>query len=438
MGRVATGFRIIPQPGTDVLAVAWTQPDPKGGNKGRQIQRTTGERDWTKAAARGAQIYAAAIRGEKLPKQRTQRLSADDLYTLGIEWLNEHRKDLDEYTRATYELYFETHLGPFFKTLENVSPESVKAYGVQRLAQVSAGTLRHELSTLRMMLRWALDDEQAEALVPKLPKSTRGTSYEQSNGKRRRGKPTDLTEAETRAIIEKLPEWSRLPRQKKPMPSAGSGPSRGGATTLQNRRDQFTTSRFPIRTRFVVKYETGLREALLDQISIPEHWDPSKPSELRITHELDKMRYVRTVPLTPVAQAALLEATSQGTRAGVVFGAHDYRAAVRAAALSAGLPLHRVRVLAPNDLRHARATAIGAHPAATMTGMMHMFGWTQPATAARYMHPSKAAAETMLGALPVSPASSKWSGTEPPVSGSTSSLPAAQGPHDDDTPQGFG
>lgn len=411
MGRPPKGWRIKPQPGTDILAVAWTQPGVDGA-RGREIQRSTGERDPTRAAKVGARKYAAAIRGEQLERTRTERISTEDLAAKGGEWLAS-RKDLDEETVKTYALYFDTHLGPYFKTVSGVFPDSVRAYSKKRLQTVGASTVRHELSTLRMMFRWLLPDpDEADRLVPHLSKDTRGTSYEKSTGKRRRGKPTDLDEAETLAVIAKLPEWSRRSRE--------------------------DGSRYPIRARFIVKYETGLREALIDQIRAPENWDPMKPGELRITPELDKMRYARPVPLTRAAQEALAAVwRSQGD--GVLFGSHDYRCIVRAAARAASIPEHRVKTLAPNDLRHARATHVGASPHATLNAMMQMFGWTQPATASRYMHPSFREAERMVHAISAT-TPTLAAPSSPPATSTTQSSANADGglDSDGDPPLGFG
>lgn len=419
MGRPSKGFRLKRQPGTDVLAVVWTQPDPKGGVKGREVQRSTGERDPVRAAKTGARIYAAAIRGGEAERSPTPRRPHDDLERLCEQWLT-IRADLDVQTKATYALYFETHLGPYFGTLAGVSSDSVKAYSAKRLASVSASTVRHELSALRMLIRWAYPNENADTIVPSLPRSTRGVSYETSSGLRRRGKPTELTEQETTLIISALPEWSRAARVHRD--DNGEQWIRGAW-------------RYPIRARFIVKYETGLREGLLDQLSVPEHWSPDRSGKLRITDELDKMRYERTVPLTPAAQTALESVTNSGSFAGVVFGQHDYRCSVRAAARSAGIAGHRVKTLAPNDLRHARATHLGASPQATMAGLMHMFGWTQPSTAAKYMHPTEGAARKML----VSVSSVVAPTVTPSMIPSTAqenAIPASG--ESDDEPKGFG
>lgn len=405
MGRPSKGFRIKPQSGSSVLAVAWTDPPKPGEKRGRPRQQTTGERDPVRAAKVGASIYSAAIRGLEPQRRKASRRPGDSLERLAEQWLIA-RKDLDPETRATYALYFETHLAPYFGTLASVHENSVREYSTQRLQCVSASTVRHELSCLRMLIRWACPNENADLLVPSLGKHVRGTSYETSSGKRRRGKPQELTEQEVLSIILALPEWSRTPKGRP------------------------KSERFPIRARFVVKYETGLREGLLDQLSVPEHWDPSNPSELRITRELDKMRYERVVPLTPRAIQAL---KSGVLGVGLVFGAHDYRAAVRAAALASGISPSRAKLLAPNDLRHARATHLGAKPEANLAGMMHMFGWTQPSTAARYMHPEKSAHEKMLASTaPNLPASSAPSWAEGPIEDDDESE------FPDDGPFGFG
>src|SRR5687768_17832221 len=105
---------------------------------------------------------------------------------------------------------------------------------------------------------------------------------------RRRGRATELSLDEVRAIIDRLPEWS-TPRSTKP---------------------------FPVRSRFVVEFETTLRPATLDALSVPEHCQPGT-AVLRISDEIDKARAGREVPLSKEASEAL---DAIASKSGLLFG----------------------------------------------------------------------------------------------------------------------
>jgi hypothetical protein len=76
--------------------------------------------------------------------------------------------------------------------------------------------------------------------LPALPSRAIGTPHHQ----RRRGRATEVSVEETRALIDALPMWSS-PRN---------------------------AARFPVKPRFVVAYETTLRPSTLDALSVPEHY----------------------------------------------------------------------------------------------------------------------------------------------------------------------
>lgn len=421
MGRPAKGWRLRKAHGATVWAVVFTWPP----GSGKEIERTTGERDDRRAQAKAAIIYARWITGEQqAPAQRyTSREPRDSTRELVKQWLTsgettQRPRTLDEYAR-----YFEASLCDSFPTLTDISPSSVESYVTARLRLVQAPTVRKELSALRALGRWAQPREDWDRRVPGIPKDTKGRKWHQ----RRRGKATPLSEQESQRFLGCLPEWSRM---------------RNG-------------HRWPIRARFRVAYETGLRPATLSALSVPEHWAPGATS-LIITDEIDKAKYGREVPLTPAALKALSGVVASDSfaaqgGAGLLFGTHDYRSAVSTAAKSCGLAAHQVATLCPYDIRHARATHLGANPQADLNGMMAMFGWRQVTTASKYVHPPKRAASEMLAriqaSLPAPPVGDEAAPATTPggVSEKTARSDAARvaasltGPGADDEPlTGFG
>src|SRR5690606_17190467 len=120
-------------------------------------------------------------------------------------------------------------------------------------------------------------------------------------------------------VIAALPQWTR-PR--------GDAPS------------------FAVRARFVVAWETALRPATLDALSVPEHYSRGADS-LQISDEIDKARFGRVLPLTDAARAAL-DGVCRSGHVGLIFGCHDYRWQLAKAALSV-LPPSKARTFTGYD-----------------------------------------------------------------------------------------
>jgi hypothetical protein len=70
----------------------------------------------------------------------------------------------------------------------------------------------------------------------------------------------------------------------------------------------------------VVAYETALRPATVDALSVPQHYTKGAAS-LTITYEIDKARYGSSLPLSDEARAALDAVVHER---GLIFGCHDY------------------------------------------------------------------------------------------------------------------
>ena len=82
---------------------------------------------------------------------------------------------------------------------------------------------------------------------------------------------------------------------------------------------------------------------------------------------------------------------------GIIFGSHDFRTLLRAAAHAAGIDAYRADRISDYDFRHSRLTHLG-QVTSNLSGVMYLAGHKQPATTARYMRPQKAAAEDVLQA----------------------------------------
>jgi integrase len=289
-----------------------------------------------------------------LPEGLTLELLAD-------KWLEDIESTIDPDTEDLYRLHVRKHFAPHFGGPEGISKATIADYGRRRLRVVKRTTLQKERSTLRGFLSWC--EEQGYLSdppeFPVLPKRAMGVAFVT----RRRGKATELSPEECRALIAALPQWSR-PR--------GDSPA------------------FPVRARFVVAYETALRPATLDALSVPEHYSRGADT-LTITDEIDKARFGRTLPLTGAARAAL-DSVTRGS--GTIFGSHDYRWQLKKAAEAVRLPAAKVRTLCQYDLRHARLTELAE--GGNLTGTAYLAGHRRVTTTSIYVRPGLKAGERAL------------------------------------------
>lgn len=294
-------------------------------------------------------------------------MTPSHLEDLMADWIAAISGHVDSTTAGLYELHARTHLGPFFLSLDNITPAQIADYGRKRLAVVKRATLQKERSTLRGFLDWCAERGHIDSApeFPALPKKATGTAHSQ----RRRGAATDLSPEECQAVIDDLPKWS-TPRAGRPA--------------------------FAVRPRFVVMYETGLRPATLDALSVPEHYTRGATS-LRITDAIDKARFGRELPLSLRAQAALVSCVQ---RKGIIFGKHDYRPQLVKAAMS--LTAQKRATFTAYDFRHARLTELAE--TGNLTGAAYMAGHKRVTTTAIYVKPGLKAAKRVLAAVGPSPA----------------------------------
>jgi len=263
---------------------------------------------------------------------------------------------------ATTTTYGARHLGPYFKTIGEVSQATTANYIRQRLGVVKKTTVTKELSALRGFLAWYEEQGYVEdpPVVPKPPRRALGTPF----AVRRRGKPTELTREQVLAVINRLPEYSASKR----------------------------VSPFPVRGRFVVAYETALRPATLDALSVPQHFTKGAAS-LTITDEIDKARYGRSLPLSEEARAALDAIVPER---GLIFGCHDYRDQLKKAAEGVLTPAD-LATFAAYDFRHARITELAEQ--GHLTGAAFIAGHKKVSTTDHYARPNRRGADRALKAV---------------------------------------
>lgn len=327
-----------------------------------RFEIATGARDLVGATRRAEAIYADAIAGRL--KERTRfRLAADTpLEEVAALWLADMEAEVDAETVGLWKSYVRAHWRQHFGRLVDLTESNMAAYGRARLRAVLAVTARKELSALRRFVRWLAEQEHVSAppVVPSLAKGAIGTRFE----KRRRGQPTEISAEEARAIVAALPERSR----------------KHGHI---------------VRARFVVAYETALRPATLDALSVPEHYRRGADA-LRIAAEIDKARYGRQVPLSPAARAALDAVCPER---GLLFGRHDHRDQLERAARRV-LDETRAATFTAYDLRHCRLTELAE--TGNVTGAAYLAGHRRVGAAVLSVAPSQAAITAALP-LPVEP-----------------------------------
>lgn len=354
--------------------------------------------DRRKATSEGARIVATEIARGARPKQAKPtagaRGGAQGLERLIASWLHSLKTTHQPTTRTTWEGYGSAHFLPHFVDAAGLTQERCAAYIKERLAEVLAVTVRKELTALRSLLEWALiadeigapeyarprpaDPNQIEqwardvvqSMVPGLPRRARGTPHPQ----RRRVAAFEISPEQAQAVLRGLPEWSK--------------PGHGA-------------EQFAVRARFIVAYETSLRPSTLDRITTPEHYRIGA-DRLRLTDDTDKARFGRDVPLTRRARRVLdhlLRAYERRTGApytGPIFGHHDHRNYIRAAAERA-LPPSEAERFTGCHFRAHRITHLLEGPEGTLPGTQHMAGHKLVSTTAKYVKPSFRAARETLG-----------------------------------------
>jgi integrase len=357
MGRPQKGWSIRIRPGRDA--------ELRFTHAGRQQTIRLRTRDRGEAERQAPKEYAAFIElAARSPDNDPRVLIAESqrpFVEVGAQWLESIKPTIRAVTVRTYEQYLVT-IGRHFDCLESFDEQSLERFIAARLSSVQRQTLKHELSSIGRILHYAFRNGwmRSEVKVPRMPPRAKGKRY----GKRR-VKADAHSDADILALIAALPEWSRRSRK--------------------------TGKRHPIRARFVFAYEIPLRPATLDLLSVPTHWSPGRQS-VWIPNEDDKSSQGREVALTPVALAAL---ESCAPKEGVIFGAHDYRDPIRAAAKLV-LPAFKAERFCGQHFRSAGGTHLLDVTRNNLRGVAFVLGHTQITTTARYMRTDERAGAEVI------------------------------------------
>jgi len=362
MGRRAQGIRFRPVGGiwTVRFRIAGKRHEYSTGVKVEPRQRRPSEA----AVREGEQIYASCLQGKRIVRAGAAPTldSGSTLAELFAEWLED--LTVRAATAEQYEVFTVQWLREW-KRVSEMTEASVAAYFRRRLREVIRKSVANEASALRKFSAWGVETGAITApiVVPKISKSVTGTPYKE----RRRTRAPELSAAEVEAILALLPEWSGLDKRKNGL--------------------------FPVRARFELMFETTLRPATLDKLSVPEHWAPGE-RVIRLDASDDKEGYEREIPLTEPARKALERVAPE---AGIIFGAHKYHRYLGPAA-AAVLPAAKARIFTGQHVRSAAITR-ALERSSNLAGVMHLAGHKHASTTSKYVRPTFRAALDVIGAF---------------------------------------
>jgi site-specific recombinase XerD len=353
VGRHAEGWKIRIRDGEKTYKVYWRSVEDQ-----RRYEFSTGETDAKRATEAAARIYSDHTSGKVQVKSRGVKpgpsLALEDV---AVDWIEAMIGQISKGTLASYSGYFESHLVKAFPTLGDLFDEQKKsAYLSDRLKKVQGKTVRKELSALRGLASWAHQQGLIDSVptIPSVPKRAMGTNYQ----KRRRAKADRLEVEELEAFLAGLPESTR----------------RLGI----------------VRARFVLQYEMALRSSTVDRLECPKNWSPGlkylviPAGDIKGREDTEKL-------LTKRAFAAL-EASYK--KPGVIFGHHDYRVVVAAAAAKA-LPPDKAKKFTMGHLRSVDLTHM-ADAGAGLSALQEHADHKLATTTNVYLRRSKKALEEEL------------------------------------------
>lgn len=316
-----------------------------------------GTRDAGEAARLAPNEYAAVVSGRRTA--RAERPSALlGLEDMMAEYLASLEGSHDPSTIKTDVIHGRRFVAHFV-SLDRITEASIGDYSRARLRQVLKTTVKHERSFLSGFLRWCVE-QGAMARVPPFPDLPRKATGTRAGAQR--ATPVHITEEEALAIIAELPVLSK---------------------TIGGRR-------WPLRARFAVAWETGLRPETLARLAVPAHFTAGA-KELVLDASDDKARFARRVPLSAGAQREL-DAVAPGE--GLIFGAHTFAKALKKAARTV-LGEERARQFAQYDFRHGRATQL-AEETGNLPGVAYLMGHAKLSTTDKYLRGTQRSAERVL------------------------------------------
>lgn len=377
MARPAEGWKLVWRGRIAYVRFTWA---------GERVDESTRQTDPQRAAEEAAKVYADFVTGRRVITRAGGASKVSPAQLLVAELLALWLADCEAlYAPRTVKLYRDhvrAHFLERWERLSEIDEVAVDGYIVERLGKVTRESVVKERNTLKTFLGWCCRKKFLPGLPP-LPPVPRGALGHRDPN--RKEEPTDLSPQEVEAWLAALPELARSPARK--------GPWRGRP--------------FPVRDWFTLAWETGLRPSTLAALEVPRHYQRGA-EHLRLTKEIDKVRFARPLPLTARARAIL---DRHAPEAGLVFGpsAGDLRHYIKPAAEASGLAPAKVATLSPYDLRHARATDL-VDQTGDLAGPAYLLGHKQITTTNRYAKGRLRHAEETLKRLDPGPDSGEDSG----------------------------
>lgn len=248
-----------------------------------------------------------------------------------------------------------------------VADEGPGDFLASRLLKVQRKTMRKEKSNLVQFLAWCKAAGYLASVPPVVLPAGRGVAHPQMK-RSGRGMHIPMTPLDAAKIVTALPEWS-------------SRKARNGG------------DRFLVRPFFDFMRLTGLREATIERLEVPRNWRRAAKA-LKLDDADDKARYGRVLPLLPDA-VALLE--RYAPERGHIFGHHDFRKHIRAAAkiVFADRPEIAER-FGGYHFRHFVATLLANLAGTNLVGAQYVLGHLDLGTTSGYVHADEAAARDVL------------------------------------------
>src|ERR1041384_2266470 len=205
MARRSEGLKVERDGGGEIYYARFT-------HAGRRYHISTGERDLPAAQKAAAKIYADVTSGKWGPGQRQASASGTTTFDeVAARWLAHIKPSIEEKTFRLYrDTYVGSHFASFFKTIEQLTTVGAQDYIAARLRKVTRQTLKHELSPLRRLAKWAFE----RGYISQLPQI-------ETPGRRVLGTPVAdarkkvsliFTVEEIAAIVARLPEYWSAPR----------------------------------------------------------------------------------------------------------------------------------------------------------------------------------------------------------------------------------
>jgi hypothetical protein len=417
MGRVAEGFSLRPpNDKSPFYAVRFTVPATEHAPS-RRVDRSTGEGEPQGAAREARRIFNEENSGGA--RARVVARNDRDLATDVAEWLKwygrTHAKNRRSETNArSRAATFIEH----FASYDAITRDAVRAWGVTRLGQVTRKYHRQERSTLHVFLEWAhakgyapepfdfaplpkgsngvrvttqkrdatiLAPDKIEALLSAMPERSHGGGGNKAILIRHRGVELPLSAWARVYGMSETTLYYQIVKKGLKLAKAVEGRAIAVEPTELASRGLW------VRPFFEVLWETGLRPITVMRIEAGVHYVKGTRT-LKVTAEIDKVDFARTLPLTNRAIAALDRAYPK-SGGGAIFGMHDYDAQLERAKRIARTPT----AFTSYDTRHSRLTDLVGTTGDVM-GAGYLAGHRDVATTSIYLHGQEKDAARMLAA----------------------------------------